>query len=66
MRERSLSIFSVFSSLGLSEVAERAELKQGEAVAAEHFADLAHGVEVIVAAEALHILQRLLEHLGHL
>ena len=49
-----------------AEVAERAELELGESVAAERLADLAHGVGVLVAAEALHVLQRLLEHLRHL
>jgi hypothetical protein len=49
-----------------AEVAERAELELGEAVAAQRLADLAHGVGVLVAAEALHVLQRLLEHLRHL
>lgn len=49
-----------------AEVAEGAELELVEAVAAERLADLAHGVGVLVAAEALHVAQRLLEHLRHL
>jgi hypothetical protein len=49
-----------------AEVAECAELELGEVIAVERLVDLEHGIKILVVAEKLHVLQRLLEHQRHL
>jgi hypothetical protein len=49
-----------------AQVADDAELELVQLVAGQHLAHLLDGVRVGVAADALHVLQRLLEHLRDL